>query len=195
MGASASLIPFLANDEGNRALMGSNMQCQAVPLVNPESPVVGTGMEGAVANGMKRLTRALNAGVVTYADSDKIEVTLDTPIEKNAFLEDIEIVDNGKKQVYYLTKFKRTASSTCYNQRPVVSPGDKVKTGDLLADGPSIQLGELALGRNLTVAYTAFEGYGFEDAILKPFQPMELFSKIRQYQKSVDLVIDKFPIE
>lgn len=166
VGASSSLIPFLAHDEGNRALMGSNMQCQAVPLVNPESPVVGTGMEGAVANGMKRLTRALNSGTVLYSDSDKIEIVLDTPIEKNAFLEDIEILDNGKKQVYHLTKFKRTASSTCYNQRPVVFPGDKVKAGDLLADGPSIQDGELALGRNLTVAYTAFEGYGFEDAIL-----------------------------
>jgi DNA-directed RNA polymerase subunit beta len=166
IGASSSLIPFLSHDEGNRALMGSNMQCQAVPLVNPESPIVGTGMEADVANGMKRLIRARHAGQVLYADSEKIEITLDTSVEGSGFTEDIEITDNGKKEVYHLTKFKRTASSTCYNQRSVVEVGQKIKTGDLLADGPSIQDGELALGRNLVAAYTAFEGYGFEDAIL-----------------------------
>jgi DNA-directed RNA polymerase subunit beta len=166
IGASASLIPFLAHDEGNRALMGSNMQCQAVPLIAPDAPVVGTGMEGAIANGMKRLIRARHAGVVQFADSEKIEVKLDQKIEDRIAGEDIEIKENGSVEVYRLSKFKRTANSTCYNQRTKVLAGQKVKTGDLLADGPSIDNGELALGRNLTIAYTSFEGYGFEDAIL-----------------------------
>lgn len=166
IGASSSLIPFLSHDEGNRALMGSNMQCQAVPLVNPDAPIVGTGMEAAVANGMKRHIRARHSGTVTYVDADRIEVVLDKPVEKEGFDEDIEFVDNGQKEIYHLMKFKRTASSTCYNQKAIVNFGEKVKVGDLLADGPSITYGELALGRNLVAAYTAFEGYGFEDAIL-----------------------------
>lgn len=165
VGVSASLIPFLAHDEGNRALMGSNMQCQAVPLVNPESPIVGTGMESEVAGAMGRVIRARSAGVVEYADAAKIVVKLDSPSEAIS-TEYIELEDKGKTEVYHVTKFKRTAHSTCYNPRVVVNPGDKVSVGDLLADGPSAQEGELALGRNLVIAYTSFEGYGFEDAIL-----------------------------
>ncbi len=165
VGVSASLIPFLAHDEGNRALMGSNMQCQAVPLVNPESPIVGTGMEGEVAGAMGRVIRARSAGVVEFVDASRIEIKLDKPSEGNS-TEYIELEDKGKTEIYHLTKFKRTAHSTCYNPRVIVNPGDKVNVGDLLADGPSAQEGELALGRNLVIAYTSFEGYGFEDAIL-----------------------------
>ncbi len=166
VGASASLIPFLAHDEGNRALMGSNMQCQAVPLVAPESPIVGTGMEREIAEGMGRVIRARHAGTVDFVGGEKIEIKLNKKVQDSLFAEDIEIADSGKKEIYYLTKFKRTAHSTCYNQRARVNPGQKVKEGDLLADGPAIDNGELALGRNLVIAYTSFEGYGFEDAIL-----------------------------
>lgn len=166
IGASASLIPFLAHDEGNRALMGSNMQCQAVPLVGPESPIVGTGMEKAIAEGMGRVIRARHSGTVEYADADRIEIQLSKKTEDNDKNEDIEIIDSGKKEVYSLMKFAKTSQSTNYNQRVVVKPGQKVKKGDLLADGPSIEDGELALGRNLVIAYASFEGYGFEDAII-----------------------------
>ena len=167
VGASASLIPFLANDEGNRALMGSNMQCQAVPLVNPESPVVGTGMEETISAGMQRVIYARHAGVIEYIDGEKVMVKLDKKAdEEESKNVDIEITEGGRKEVYYLTKFKRTAHSTCYNQIARVSPGQKVAEGDLLVDGPASEGGELGLGRNLTIAYTSFGGYGFEDAIL-----------------------------
>ncbi len=166
VGASASLIPFLANDEGNRALMGSNMQCQAVPLVNPESPVVGTGMEGTISEGMQRVIRARHAGIVDYVDGEKVIIKLDKKAEEENIKTDVEIIEGGKKEVYYLTKFKRTAHSTCYNQIARVIPGQKVDAGDLLVDGPASEDGELGLGRNLRIAYTSFGGYGFEDAIL-----------------------------
>ncbi len=164
-GASASLIPFLAHDEGNRALMGSNMQCQAVPLVTPSSPVVGTGMESEIASAMGRVVKSHGDGVVSYVDAEKIEVTLTKKIDP--FIGDgVETADGGKKIVYHLAKFWRTAQSTCYNQRVLVNSGDKVKKGDLLIDGPSSQNGELALGQNLVVAYASFLGFGFEDAIV-----------------------------
>jgi DNA-directed RNA polymerase subunit beta len=116
---------------------------------------------------MLRFTKALHDGEVTYIDADKIEVKLsDKILERTNAFEDVEIVEQGSKEVYYLTKFKRTANSTCYNQRALVDVGQKVKTGDLLADGPSVENGELALGRNLVIAYASFEGYGFEDAVL-----------------------------
>jgi len=167
IGASASLIPFLGNDEGNRALMGSNMQCQAVPLVNPESPVVGTGMERTISEGMKRVIRARHAGVVEFADSEKVVVKLDKKAEEGSeIVEDVELSDGGKRETYLLSKFKRTAHSTCYNQVVRVVPGQKVTPGDLLVDGPASQDGELALGRNMVVAYANYGGYGFEDAIL-----------------------------
>ena len=171
VGTSASLIPFLAHDEGNRALMGSNMQCQAVPLVNPEAPIVGTGMEKEVSKAMKRVVIARHSGTVTHSDNEKIIVKLDKKIspkgvEIDESTEEVEVIDSGNSEEYSLIKFKRTAHSTCYNQRVLVNPGDKVKAGDLLVDGPASQNGELALGRNLVVAYTSFGGYGFEDAIL-----------------------------
>jgi len=164
-GASAALIPFLAHDEGNRALMGSNMQCQAVPLVSPESPIVGTGMEADVAQGMNRLTRSRSEGMVESADAEKIVLKLKKKTTEDSS-EDVEVSKDGKTETYLLTKFRRTAHSTCYNQTTFVKAGDKIKKGDLLADGPAMQAGELALGRNLVIAYTSLEGYGFEDAIL-----------------------------
>ena len=167
VGASASLIPFLANDEGNRALMGSNMQCQAVPLVNPESPIVGTGMEGEISAGMQRVIRAKHPGVVEFADGEKVIIKLDKKLTDADELDaDVEVIDKGAREVYCLTKFKRTAHSTCYNQITRVKPGQKVASGDLLVDGPSSENGELGLGRNLTIAYASLGGYGFEDAIL-----------------------------
>ena len=167
VGASASLIPFLANDEGNRALMGSNMQCQSVPLVNPESPIVGTGMEAEISAGMQRVIKAKHAGTVDFADGDKVIIKLDKKLKDEELgTDDVEIIDGGAKEVYFLTKFKRTAHSTCYNQITRVEPGQKVAEGDLLVDGPASEYGELGLGRNLTIAYTSLGGYGFEDAIL-----------------------------
>jgi DNA-directed RNA polymerase subunit beta len=166
VGASSTLIPFLAHDEGNRALMGSNMQCQAVPLVSPEAPIVGTGMEGEIAKGMGRMVIARHSGRVEYADADKIIVKLDKKADETTFSEDVEITDGGKREVYTISKFKRTSHSTCYNQKLRVISGQKITKGDVLADGPAIDGGELALGKNLVIAYTSLEGYGFEDAIL-----------------------------
>ena len=164
-GASASLIPFLAHDEGNRALMGSNMQCQAVPLINPSAPVIGTGMEEVVASAMGRVIRSDYDGEVVYADAERIEIKLLEPTGMEGS-DKIEIADDGKKVIYYLTKFKRTAQSTSYNQKTKVVTGQKIKKGDILADGPACDDGELALGQNLVVAYMNYGGYGFEDAIL-----------------------------
>jgi len=168
VGASSSLIPFLSHDEGNRALMGANMQCQAVPLISPEAPIVGTGMERSIAEGMGRFVMALADGQVSYVDADRIEVSSSKPFTPNSKdnLEEIDIADGGKRLIYHLTKFVRTANSTCYNQKGVVGVGRKVKKGEILADGPAVDAGELALGRNLVIAYASFEGYGFEDAIL-----------------------------
>lgn len=164
-GASASLIPFLSHDEGNRALMGSNMQCQAVPLVQPSAPVIGTGMEYEVASAMGRVVTSDYDGVVDYVDANRIEISLDEKTE-NKGNSNMDIINNGKRVVYNLSKFQRTSQSTAYNQKALVNYGQKVKKGDLLADGPSAENGELALGQNLVVAYANFEGYGFEDAIL-----------------------------
>ena len=167
IGASASLIPFLANDEGNRALMGSNMQCQSVPLVNPESPIVGTGMEKIIASGMGRVLMARHAGVIEYADAQKVVVKLTKkPSGEISISEDVEIIENGKNEVYYLTKFRRTAHSTCYNQKLTVSVGDKVKEGTVLADASTTVDGEMAIGQNVLVAFMTWGGQNYEDAIV-----------------------------
>lgn len=163
VGASASLIPFLANDAANRALMGANMQTQAVPLLKAHSPVVGTGMEKVVAEAMGWSVNARHSGTVTYVDAKKIVIKLDKKIEKAETNENITL--KGDVETYNLIKFKRTSQSSCFNQQPRVIPGQKVIKGQLLIDGPSSEDGELALGQNLVVAYASFEGLGYEDAI------------------------------
>jgi DNA-directed RNA polymerase subunit beta len=163
VGASASLIPFLANDAANRALMGSNMQTQAVPLVKPHSPVVGTGAEQDVASSMGWCVYARHAGEVKEVDTQKIVIKLDKKPEQADPAEYITL--KGDLETYQLIKFKRTSQSSCFNQRPVVTLGQKITKGQLLIDGPSSENGELALGQNLIVAYASFEGLGYEDAI------------------------------
>lgn len=163
VGASASLIPFLAHDAANRALMGANMQTQAVPLLKAHSPLVGTGMEKEVAGAMGWCVYARHSGTVSYVDSKKIMVKLDKKPEKFDAAENISI--KGDVETYSLIKFKRTSQSSCFNQRPLVVPGQKITSGQLLIDGPAAENGELALGQNLIIAYASFEGLGYEDAI------------------------------
>jgi DNA-directed RNA polymerase subunit beta len=153
---AASLIPFLENDDANRALMGSNMMRQAVPLLKPESPLVGTGIESDVA---------LDSGVTIVANRDG---TVDKIDGKRIVIKATEETDFTKSgvDIYNLQKFKRSNQNTCINQKPLVRVGDKVKSGDIIADGPSTKLGELALGKNVTVAFMPWQGYNFEDSIL-----------------------------
>ncbi|MBI2029330.1 DNA-directed RNA polymerase subunit beta [Candidatus Gottesmanbacteria bacterium] len=150
VGLAASLIPFLANDEANRALMGTHMQCQSVPLLKPASPIVGTGMEKVIPLAMERVITAKESGKVSYVDANMIVVK----------------GTSGKEEVYQVKKFQRTAQSTCFSQKPFVSVGDKVQKGQVLIDGPASEAGELALGQNLTIAYMSYEGLGYEDAIV-----------------------------
>jgi DNA-directed RNA polymerase subunit beta len=170
VGTSASLIPFIAHDEANRALMGTHMQCQAVPLVKPDSPIIGTGMEAVVAKAMNRLISALASGKVTYVDSEKIIIKTDAQEKRklknlvNPFPETISILANEIE--YKVTKFNRTTQSTCYSQKPLVNLGDKVAAGQVIIDGPSCDNQELALGQNLSIAYMSYEGYCYEDAII-----------------------------
>jgi DNA-directed RNA polymerase subunit beta len=153
---AAALIPFLENDDANRALMGANMQRQAVPLVQSDAPLVGTGMEAVVAVDSGAVVIARRDGVVEQIDGTRIVVRATGD------------VDAGRSgvDIYRLSKFQRSNQSTCINQRPIVRVGDEVKTGDVIADGPSTDLGELALGRNVLVAYMPWNGYNFEDSIL-----------------------------
>lgn len=171
VGTSASLIPFISHDEAIRALMGTHMQCQAVPLLKPSSPIVGTGMEASVAGAMHRVVYARHSGEVEYVDGSKVVIALaDSELasaKAEAATDESEFVRlEGKKEVYSITKFYRTAQSTCYSQKPVVTTGQKVKKGDILIDGPSADGGELALGQNLLIAYASYEGLGYEDAII-----------------------------
>lgn len=171
VGTSASLIPFIAHDEANRALMGTHMQCQAVPLIHPESPIVGTGMEGAVAESMGWVVKARHSGTVISVDATSIVLELDkdqVAKSKEYYANNLvehAFFDRGRV-TYSLIKFHRTAGSTCYNQKPVVRVGAKIKKGDLLIDGPASDGGELSLGRNLVIAYASFMGLGYEDAII-----------------------------
>ncbi|MGY6561080.1 MAG: DNA-directed RNA polymerase subunit beta [Luteibaculaceae bacterium] len=157
---AASLIPFLEHDDANRALMGSNMMRQAVPLLRPEAPVVGTGLEGRVARDSRVLTVAEGEGIVSYVDAKKIVVEY-----KRTEEEKLVSFDTDSKE-YSLTKFRKTNQDTCVNLRPMVVKGQKVSKGDILVEGYSTEAGELALGRNLKVAFMPWKGYNFEDAIV-----------------------------
>ncbi len=154
---AASLIPFLEHDDANRALMGSNMQRQAVPTIKPEKPLVGTGIERVVAIDSGVTVIAKRPGVIDSVDASRIVVRVDVEVSG---LNDIGV------DIYNLTKFVRSNQNTCINQRPIVELGDRVQPGDVLADGPSTDLGELALGQNLLVAFMPWNGYNFEDSIL-----------------------------
>jgi DNA-directed RNA polymerase subunit beta len=147
---ATALIPFLGNDDANRALMGSNMQRQAVPLIRPEAPIIGTGMEYRAAKDSGVCKVAKSDGVVTFVSADMIIVT----------------TSDGKKDKYPLTKYQRSNQSTCINQRPIVRMNDTVKVGDIIADGPSTQNGELSLGKNVLIGFMTWEGYNYEDAVL-----------------------------
>lgn len=153
---AAALIPFLENDDANRALMGSNMQRQAVPLVRAEAPFVGTGMEGVVARDSGAAIAARRSGVIDQIDATRVVIRA---------TEDLDPTKSGV-DIYRLMKYQRSNQSTCINQRPLVKVGDVVKKGDIIADGPSTDLGELALGRNVLVAFMPWNGYNFEDSIL-----------------------------
>ncbi|NVO13675.1 MAG: DNA-directed RNA polymerase subunit beta [Rhodoplanes sp.] len=153
---AAALIPFLENDDANRALMGSNMQRQAVPLVRSEAPFVGTGMEGVVARDSGAAIAARRTGMIDQVDATRIVVRA---------TEDLDPTKSGV-DIYRLQKFQRSNQNTCINQRPLVKVGDSVAKGDIIADGPSTDLGELALGRNVLVAFMPWNGYNFEDSIL-----------------------------
>lgn len=160
VGVSASLIPFLENDDANRALMGSNMQRQAVPLIRPSAPIVGTGLEGKVARDSRMLINAEGDGVVEYVDATEIVIRYDRTEEEQL----VSFEDNRK--TYKLTKFLRTNQATCVNLKPIVRKGQRVKKGEILCDGYATDKGELALGQNLKVAFMPWKGYNFEDAIV-----------------------------
>ena len=157
---AASLIPFLENDDANRALMGSNMQRQAVPLLQPEAPLVGTGMEHVVARDSGAVIVAKRPGVVEYVSADRIVVRAESRSKKADPVQDLPL------DIYNLTKYRRSNQNTCINQKPVVRKGQRVSQGDVVADGPGTDQGELALGRNVLVAFMPWGGYNFEDAIL-----------------------------
>ena len=148
--SATAMIPFLENDDANRALMGANMQRQAVPLLRPESPVVGTGMEYKIAHDSGVCIVSKRAGTVEYVAADKIVVN----------------VGGGEKDVYELTKFLRSNQGTCINQKPIVSVGEIIEADQIIADGPSTQNGEIALGRNMLIGFMTWEGYNYEDAVL-----------------------------
>lgn len=176
VGTSASLIPFLAHDDANRALMGTHMQCQAVPLLLPEAPIIGTGMEKIIADNMARTVRAPFDGEITYVDGEKVVLT-------------------GKKDKfeYRIQKFVNSPSMTSYSQKPAVTLGQKIKEGDLLVEGTSSDKGELALGRNLLIAYMSYDGLGYEDAIVinDRLVKEDVLSSIHIEEYSTDVVETK----
>ena len=157
---AAALIPFLEHDDANRALMGSNMQRQAVPLLRSDSPIVGTGLEGTVARDSGAVVSVRRGGVVDIVDAERIIVRVEGEDPETG-----EAKEFGA-DIYSLTKFRRSNQNTCINQKPIVKAGTRVVKGDVLADGPCTELGELALGRNVLVAFMPWRGYNFEDAIL-----------------------------
>ncbi|MAC95932.1 MAG: DNA-directed RNA polymerase subunit beta [Flavobacteriales bacterium] len=179
---AASLIPFLEHDDANRALMGSNMQRQAVPLLQPDSPIVGTGLEGRVAIDSRVLVNAEGDGVVEYVDANKIIVTYNRTEE-----EELVSFDEPTK-TYELTKYKKTNQSTVINLKPIVAKGQKVKKGEVLCEGYATEKGELALGRNLKVAFMPWKGYNFEDAIV-------ISEKVVSEDLFTSIHVDEFSLE
>jgi DNA-directed RNA polymerase subunit beta len=179
---AAALIPFLENDDANRALMGSNMQRQAVPLLRSEAPVVGTGLEAKLAQDSGAVVLCKRGGVVDSVDAERIIVRVEG--------EDIETGEAKEfgADIYQLIKFRRSNQNTCISQKPVVSEGTRVKKGDVLADGPCTDLGELALGRNVLVAFMPWRGYNFEDAIL-------ISEKLVKEDYYTSIHIEEFEIE
>ena len=170
---ATSMIPFLQNDDANRALMGSNMQRQAVPLLTTEAPVVGTGIEAKAAVDSGVCVVAKNAGVVERSGSSEIIIKRDS---------------DGNRDVYHLTKFKRSNQSNCYNQKPIVYKGDHVEKGAVIADGPSTKDGEIALGKNPLIGFMTWEGYNYEDAVL-------LSEKLVQYDVYTSVHIEEYECE
>ncbi|HNI53506.1 MAG TPA: DNA-directed RNA polymerase subunit beta [Chitinophagales bacterium] len=182
VGVSASLIPFLEHDDANRALMGSNMQRQAVPLLRPQSPVVGTGLEEKVASDSKMLINAEGNGVVEYVDANEVVIRYD----RN---EDDQMVSfEDSRKVYKLRKFKKTNQSTCINLKPIVVKGQRVAVGQVLCEGYGTQGGELALGTNLKVAFMPWKGYNFEDAIV-------ISERVVQEDIFTSIQIEEFELE
>lgn len=182
---AAALIPFLENDDANRALMGSNMQRQAVPLVKTEAPLVGTGIESVVARDSGYVALARRGGLIEHVDATRVVVKAElTRREREAVSEDPEVAVD----VYNLIKFQRSNQNTCINQKPVVRVGQRVKKGDILADGPAIDQGELALGKNILVAFMPWGGYNYEDAIL-------ISETLVREDKFTSIHVEEFEIE
>lgn len=180
---SASLIPFLEHDDANRALMGSNMMRQAVPLLRPESPIVGTGLERQVASDSRVLINAEGEGVVEYVDANQITIKYD-------MTEDQKLVTfDGDTKTYDLIKFRKTNQGTCINLKPIVKKGDRVSKGQVLSEGYATQNGELALGRNMKVAFMPWKGYNFEDAIVisEKVVRQDIFTSIHIDEYSIDV--------
>ncbi len=179
---AASLIPFLEHDDANRALMGSNMMRQAVPILNPEAPIVGTGLEARIAQDSRLMFNAEGTGDVLYVDGEIITIRYDQTEDQQL----VDFEDNIK--TYHLTKFQRTNQSTCVNLRPIVRKGDKVVPGQVLCEGYATENGELALGRNLMVAFMPWKGYNFEDAIV-------ISEKIVKEDIFTSIYIEEFTLE
>jgi len=179
---AASSIPFLEHDDANRALMGSNMQRQAVPLIKPTAPIVGTGIERLIARDSRVLINAEGTGVVTYVDANEIVITYDWTEE------DRLVSFESEEKRYQLTKFKKTNQSTCINLKPIVKKGDRVEKGQVLCEGYATQQGELALGQNLKVAFMPWKGYNFEDAIV-------ISEKVVRDDVFTSLHIDEYALE
>ena len=180
---SASLIPFLEHDDANRALMGSNMMRQAVPLLRPEAPIVGTGLEKQVASDSRVLINAENDGVVEYVDANKIIIKYDFSDQDNL------ISFDGDTKSYNLIKFRKTNQGTCINLKPIIKKGDRVLKGQVLCQGYATESGELALGRNLKVAFMPWKGYNFEDAIVisEKVVRQDIFTSIHIDEYSLDV--------
>ena len=157
---AASLVPFLEHDDANRALMGANMQRQSVPLLRAQAPIVGTGMEGVTARDSGAVVLARRNGIIDSVDSERIIVRVEGEHHPRQLSREVG------SDIYQLTKFKRSNQNTCINQKPIVQKGQRVVKGQVIADGPCTDFGELALGRNVLVAFMPWRGYNFEDAIL-----------------------------